>query len=206
MREITTTVHTFDELSETAQQTAVAAIAEKLGGAWWDSNDVDDVRDEMARTLAAQLGTPGHDKHGAADFPGIDGVELVGWSLDRGGEIAVTGTLTRETAPSLPWTDSIEQVDLKGDRVTLVTVVEADRCTCSDVNPWVGHDDGCLYLTPHPTAETDEAAMEQAVHAALSTAWTAGEQAAEYKSSDEAAREWIESSAPEFTEDGTPYL
>lgn len=122
MHEITIQLFDFDELSEPAQARAVDAIRELLAGPWWDSGDIDDLTAVMTSTLAEKLGTPGWDSHGVADFPGIPDVRVVGWDISRGGSIAVTGILTRDNAPTLPWAESIDRVELTGHRSDTTTV------------------------------------------------------------------------------------
>lgn len=187
MRIHETTLYTFDELSEDAQGEALKAVSDKLGGDWWDSNDNDDIREVMTYALAAQLGTPGHENYGCGDFPGIPGIKLDGWDLDRGQRIDVRGIFTPENAPNLPWKHGIAHVVMRPNRH-----VEID----------VHADDETLYVNVAATAAA-VTAMEQAIREALAAAWQAGEKEAEYKSSEEAARDWIESNAPEFEEDGT---
>lgn len=79
MRDIVTTVYPFDELSEEAQAAAVKAVQEKLSGSWWDTSDTEDIGNTIAYAFAGELGTPGVEDHGPADFPGISGVTLEGW-------------------------------------------------------------------------------------------------------------------------------
>jgi hypothetical protein len=204
MRNISTTVYEFSELSETAQTRAVEVIREKLGGAWWDQADNDDVAACMVYELAGLLHSPGYDTKGAADFPGIEGVSLDGWSVDRHQSLAVSGRLDRENAPALPWLSGLDHVTLIGHRQdsTTVDVVVNDECSClaDDGDP---HAEDCLAGVSLDLVGHED--LINAVRGALSKAWTAGEKEAEYKTSEAYARELIEANAYEFTEDGELY-
>lgn len=203
MREVTTRVYRFAELTDAAKERAIESIREKLGGAWWDSGDNDDVRAVMVYTLAEKLRTPGWDTFGVGDFPGVDGVQVDGWDIERHQALAVTGTLTRETAPALPWVDGIDHVALKGHRSdsTTVELVESDPdCTCSPDHYLQPHDPGCPTLADNPATAEQRATLEQAVRDALSAAWSDGEKEAEYKTGEEWARQVADTH--EFTADG----
>jgi hypothetical protein len=213
MREVTTSVttevFTFDELTEEAQAKAVEVVREWLAGPGWDDDDNDAVKNAMVWELAAKLGTPGVHEHGEADFPGIDGVRCDGWSLDRGRLLLLSGALTRDNAPSLPWVEGIAQVELEvhqSDRL-MVTVVDADPdCTCGDVDPWVSsHDEDCPTAQPCPVTDAQRGALERAVRDLISEAWMAGEKEAEGRTSEEFARDEIDAQGYEFTADGQLY-
>lgn len=192
MRIITTTVtvYTFDELSEEAQEKAIEGIREKKSGPWWDSADNDTIGEDILYTFADKIGTPGREKFGVGDFPGITNVELRGWDLDRGQSVSFAGHLTRDNAPALPWVDGMDCVHLVHDR---------------------GYRHGITCTWDYGTEVPDEAitaaedAMEQAIRDAMSDAWKAGNDAMEYMTGEEAARDWIEGNEPEFTEDGELY-
>lgn len=187
MRTITThvTVYRYEELSDEAKQTAVRAISEKLNGPWWDQADNDAISEVIVAALAEALLTPGWNQYGVSDFPGIPGIKLVEWDLERGRLAKFTGTLTRENAPVLPWVAGIDSVLLSNPDIYRSVWVE------------VNDDD----------AVTDEriAAMRTATDAAIESAWQAGRREMDYKESDEYASEWIEANEPEFTEDGSHY-
>lgn len=186
VRTITTsvTVYQFSELTPDAQENAVLHVRELLAGDWWDSSDQDDIQDAMVYTLAERLGSPRWDTHGSVDFPGIATVTVQSWDLGRRQHLAVSGTLTRENAPLLPWVDGITEVDLIAHRYgTQVDVIEDEPDTC-------------------PPRE--RATIEGAVTDALHSAWKAGESETERKTSEEYAREEIEANGREFLEDGTP--
>jgi hypothetical protein len=193
-------VYTLDELEPDARQRAIETIAEKLGGDWWDQHDIDNVNEAIAYALATALGTPGRENWGEADFPGIDGVKLGGWNLDRGSYLTLRGTLTRENAPALPWADGIIEVNLTNGygRDETGIDVETDE---DDLDP-----DNELDLTVvreqcRALADAMETAVEDAMHAAMKV----GREQMEYISSAEAAVEHIEANEREFYEDGTLY-
>lgn len=188
MRTITTftTVYTFDELDEPTQEKAVANIAEKLGGDWWDEHDNNDIRDVMVWTLAEQFGAPGHLDYGVSDYPGIPGITIVGWDLDRGQSLTLSGTITRENAPKLPWVDGLDAIEVEAKRDHNTYTRVSDTLTCEQVDALGAN-------------------MVQAVRDSVSAAWKAGYGEMGYKSSEEHAREWIDGNEPEFTADGELY-
>jgi hypothetical protein len=179
-------VYTLDELEPAAREKAVEGIAEKLGGDWWDSSDVEDVSDVLVYTLAEQFGTPGREKYGVGDFPGIPGVELRSWDLDRADYAALSGTLDRENAPALPWAAGIEVVSLTEGRDFTMIVVEFDD-TLTDDDVTLAND-----------------AMEEAIHNAIHEAKRYGRAEIEHKT----GAEWAEevASGYEFHADGTLYV
>jgi len=182
------TVYTLDELEPAAQERAVETVREKLGGDWWDSHNIEAVGEVMVYTFAEKIGTPGREEWGVADFPGIDGIKLDGWDLDRGQTILFSGTLTRENAPALPWLDGIVSVELNARRDYVdVDVIESD-------DPEVRN-----------TTREESRAMREAVETAMHAAWIAGEAEAEYITSAENAREDIEANERRFLADGTLY-
>lgn len=181
-------VYQLGELEEHAREKAIEAIAEKLGGDWWDSDDIDDVSDVIRYTLANEFGTPGHGDYGVADFPGIDGVKLDGWDLDRGSYVLLRGTLTRENAPRLPWTNGAVEVDLAAGRNGTSISVEFDTSLTDD------------------DLELINDQIEDAVRAAMHAALKSGRKEMEYKTSAEYAKEAIEANGYEFLKDGTPYF
>ena len=204
MKTITTTVTVYDfaELADAAKTRAIEIIRQRLNDGW-DSADNDDIRDVMTATLAEKIGTPGVMDHGVADFPGIDGVTIDGWSLDRHQSLAVSGILTRDNAPNLPWREGIDHVTLSSgfqDQSTRVQVeLFEPECTCPDVDQLLEHLDDCP--VPKPVEGEDE--IEQAVRDALSEAWSAGEKEGEYKTGEEWARQVADDH--QFTEDGEIY-
>lgn len=204
MREIkpeSFTVYTLDELSPSAREKAISAIAEKLGGAWWDSADIDDISDMIRYTLANAFGVPGHDNYGEADFPGIPGVELDGWDLDRGGSVALRGTLTRENAPRLPWADGIVEVRLTTVRSGNYTSVDIETDE-DELDPANELDLTVARERCGELADAMEEAIENAMHAALKS----GREEMEYRTSVEYAEQEILANEREFLADGTPYF
>lgn len=209
MREITTTtkVYKLDELSPDVQTKAVEAVQAMLHKTW-DDADNDQVRETIVWELAAKLHAPGYDTYGPGDFPGIDGVTIDGWSLDRTQSLAVSGRLDRVNAPALPWVDGIECIELSSRRSasTMVNPVDADAgCTCSA--DWTEHDPDnadCASLAAGPT-DAQRDTLAQAVYNAVSAAWSAGEKEAEYMTGEERAREYATGNDREFTEDGELY-
>jgi hypothetical protein len=190
-------VFSLDELSEDAQERAVEAIAAKLGGDWWDSDDNDDISNVIVYALAEKLGAPGWDFYGVGDFPGISGVKLEEW--DDRGRIGVRGGLDRENAPALPWADGVVEARL--------TPVGFGR---TEVDIHVDEDE----LDPEQErdltvvrAECQEraAVVAQAIEEALSEALSAGHREIEYKTSEQYAREHIEANGLEFLADGSLY-
>ena len=209
MRTITTTVtvYTFDELSEAAQKKAVETIAAKLGGEWWDQHDNDAISEVIRFSLAHEIGTPGVEQWGIGDFPGIDGVTLDGWDLERGQSIALNGKLTRANAPKLPWVEGIESIDMDAKRDhTYYTVLDSEpECACTRLGYIAPHDDGCPINVPNPATDAQRRALIEAAKDAARKAWQAGYDEAEYKSGEEHAREWIDGNEREFTADGSLY-
>ena len=179
---------TLAELEPSARGKAIAAIAERLSGAWWDSHDNDDISDVIRYALACEFGTPGHDAYGEGDFPGIPGVKLDGWSLDRGSCVVLTGTLTRDNAPRLPWVEGLVEVSLTAGRDSTSIVAEFDDVlTADDIEL---------------ASDAMECAVRDAMHAALSS----GRDEMEYKTGPEYAESLIEDNGYEFLADGTPWF
>lgn len=206
MREVTTRVYTFDELAPAAQERAIEATREMLARTW-DGHDNEDISNVLTCTLAEKFGTPGWDTFGVADFPGIDGVRIDGWSLDERQALGVTGSLDRVNAPALPWVDSVDSVVLhssRQDRITNIEVMAADpACTCPPSLDWSVHEDECPVVADSTVTDEQRNALEQAVRDALSAAWTAAEKEGDYKTGEEYAREVA--ADREFTEDGELY-
>lgn len=175
----------FAELSDEAKGRAVEVVAGKLGGDWWDSGDVENVSEAILFKLAEIFQSPGWDKFGPGDFPGIDGVALQGWDVDRG-EIQVSGELNRSNAPALPWSDAVGDAHLESSPYgTNVGVTEGDE----DL-PEGAQRVACL-------------ALGDVIRAALEDALAAGREQSEYIGSEENARDYIEGSDPDFNEDGS---
>lgn len=192
MREITTpafAVFTLDELDTDARERAIETVSGKLTGDWWDSNDNDEIALAMVFALAGVLGTPGRDRFGEGDFPGIDGVALDAWDLDRADMISVSGWLTRLNAPRLPWIDAIDTVLLTGQRWGTGMDVRAD----DDVE------------IRESELDAASVAMRAALARALEVAKQAGRDQLTYVGSAEYAEEHIQSNGLEFHADGGLY-
>lgn len=225
---------TFDELSDQAKATAVESIAEKLGGDWWDSDDIERVSRTIVYKLGEVLTSPGWDTFGEGDFPGVAGVTLDGWDIERGQHVALNGDLTRENAPSLPWADGVASISLTALRHgTLVSAAHADVAficaQCGQESVWEaaftgpglhhtidvsgGTIDDEVSDADHvptfpgglPDLEARCETVKDAVRDAMSAALTAGRAEADYIGSAENAQEWIDSNAPAFNEDGTVF-
>lgn len=190
MREVKINVYAFSELSEKAQERAVEVLQEKLDGLWWDSSDNDDVRDVMIFSFAEKVQAPGWDTYGPADFPGVTGVTVEGWDLERG--LGLQGALDRKNAPALPWVEGVDLVTLtpgRGSDATAVTIVVIEKLDCDDHAAGVSDD--------------QRSALAQFVSDAVSDAFADGKREYEYKTGAEYARECAKDH--EFTEDGDLY-
>lgn len=187
----TYTTYSFEELSEEAQARAVGEIRERLGGEWWDSYDTDSIGEIMLYVLAEKLRSPGWDTYGPGDFPGIDALTVDSWDLDRGESYNLSGTLTRENAPALPWPE-----DAGYARIGRTNI----EWTCDYRDLW--------YADSYPEWMLDRdrpdcVAFWDAWDSAVSDAIAAGREEVEYQSSEERAGQYIECNAPEFDEDGS---
>jgi hypothetical protein len=179
-RDITFKVYKYDELSDKAKERAVECVSEKLNGPWWDQHNIDDITNAITYGLADALKTPGREEYGEADYPGIKGIKVEEWDMSRGQEIKVKGSLTRDNAPGLPWTDSIDSVSLNDPDYGPVRVWDADEDAPAEA----------------------VTAMKEAVENAIHAAWKAGRTEMDYHESEEYAKDWINGNQPEFTEDG----
>jgi hypothetical protein len=184
MRTITTTVYSYEELSDSAKTVAVEQLQGRLAGPWWDSHDTDAIAEVMVYTLAEMFRTPGWDTYGCADFPGIPAVKLDAWDLDQRRYLALRGHLDRDNAPELPWMDGIHSVTLTAEwHNTRADVVDSD----DDSDP----------------TDDQRAAITEAITDAIHAALRAGEVELEYKTSTEYAREIAANY--EYTDDGHLY-
>jgi hypothetical protein len=191
-------VYKLDELEPDARQRAIEGVAGKLGGDWWDSADTDDISDVIRWTLAEKFGTPGYDQYGVGDFPGIPGVTLAEWDLERSEHLGLTGVLDRENAPALPWAAGVEDVVLSSARYGTDIDVRWDE---DALDPDQERD-----LTVVRAECLEQAgAVRAAVETAISEAISAGRAEMEYKTSAEYAKQWIEANETEFLADGTLY-
>jgi hypothetical protein len=187
MREITNSfkVYQLDELEPSSRQRAIDTVRERLAGDWWDQDNIEDIGNTITYAFAERLAAPGWDTYGEADFPGIDGVTQDGWDLGRGQYVLFRGTLTRENAPALPWTDDVFAVHLERDR--------------DHTHVWVAAED--IEGEQMSTAGR----MKDAVSAAMYEALKAGERQLEHLGSEENALGDIEANEREFHEDGRLY-
>jgi hypothetical protein len=203
-----TTVYALDELSPEARAKAVEDFAAKLGGEWWDSHDAERVSETIVYDLAARLEAPGWDRWGVGDFPGIDGVKLTGWDIERGQSVMFDGRLTRANAPALPWVEGIDAIELDAKRdYTSVSVEESEPvCTCTGDVSWLApHLDDCPSNVPNPSTPEQHRTLVEAVKDAMHGAWKAGRDEGEYISSEENAVQCIEANEHRFLEDGSLY-
>lgn len=178
------TSFTLAELSEENRQKAIEAMAALLSGDWWDQGDNDDIGDTITYVFAEHLKTPGWDTFGVGDFPGIEGVKLAEWDLDRAQMVKFTGQLNRDNAPALPWVETIESVSLN-DRESIYAVQVNEN-----------------YDVEAELTDADIDAVVEAVEAAINEARSAGNKEIGYKQSKEYAKDYIEGTGQEFTEDG----
>jgi hypothetical protein len=192
-------VYHLDELEPAAREKAIEDMAARLGGEWWDQDDNDDIRDVMVYMLAGQLRSPGWDKYGAGDFPGINGVTMASWDLDRGQSLGLRGVLTRENAPALPWAAGVTQVELSTNWGGTTIDVEWDE---DALDPDQQQD----LTVVREQCQQQAVRVEEAVEAAIEAALAAGIKEAEYKGSAEYAEEHIEANGHEFLADGTLWL
>ncbi len=202
-----TTVYTLDELDPQVREKAVENVRNLLGGAWWDQSDDDDLARVIVYTLAEKFGTAGWDTSGVGDFPGIPGIKLDGWDMQRGQYIVLNGRLTRDNAPALPWVTGLGAVDLEAQRDhTYLSVENEDpECICPSALWAQGHQDCCPGAADNPATEDERAALIQAVREAMADAWKAAYAEMEYKTSTEYAEEDIDANDREFLADGTLY-
>lgn len=190
MRQVNFPVYSYDELNDKAKIKAAEEIRDKLNGPWWDSSNVDEMKAEITYGLAEALKSPGWDTFGRGGFPGIDGVTVTGYDLERGQSIDVEGTLTPANAPRLPWVEGMVSVALNDPDCGPLFVEWED-----------GHEDGVETAASY-AAET---AMKEAIRNAMQLAWRMGRDEMDYIEGTEYAVEWIEGNNPEFHADGRFY-
>jgi hypothetical protein len=184
----TTTTYCWSELSTHAQDKAIEQIRELLAGAWWDESDNEDIAATMLYALADAFQSPGYDTHGEADFPGIEGLKVESWNLDRN-EYNLSGCLTPATAPALPWPEKAKQFVFKSHGSGAYVEVEATE------GEWVAWEDQI-----DPPAEFDNA-----INDAVAKALEAGQTEYDYKTGEEWARQRCEEDTDEFYDDGSLY-
>lgn len=167
---------------------AFEAACQAIVQATWEDSTKESINEDMVYAFAEQIGEPDREKYGEADYPGVPGVKLEGWDLDRGQHVAMSGTLTRENAPALPWHESISEVALRSVR--------------HGTDLWPRESDEAIDFDLAIVVQAKEA-LEQAVQDALNEALAAGNRAEDSSREEEylldlaAANEW------EFTETGS---
>lgn len=194
MREVTTTrrFYAFDELSEEAQEHALEEIREREY--LWACEEPDHLAETILYSIADSFKAPGFDTYGSGDFPGIRGMELAEWDVDRR-TCSIEGTLTPETAPALPW-----PADCGYARFGRV---EAEW-TGNHRGLWLVDEDGAA-LYPEWMADEDREDVQafwEKVDEAMGEAMSAAYQELEYLCGEECARERIADMGEDFTETG----
>lgn len=161
--------------------------------AMWESGSTgESVAETILYAFAQQIGEPTVEKHGVGDYPGVPGVTLDGWDLERGSFLALRGTLTRDNAPALPWDEHndalIDHIDLRSVRDgTDVYVAESDAAWDVDVT----------------VVRQSQDTLEQAVRDAIGAALSAGRLAAEDVEDEDYLLDLAEANEWEFTETGS---
>lgn len=191
--------YTFDELSDEAKQKAVATIAGKLSGDWWDSADNESVAEAISYGFASAVGFA--TDTGAAH----SGIKLDEWSCGymQSDSVVFVGSLTRDNAPALPWVDGIASVTLdRGESFRGVWfVMDEPECIC---DPYAAREPDCeAHDQTNQVPESAVTAMREAIESAIGEAHQAGYREVEYKGSEEYAREWIDGNNPDFNKDGS---
>lgn len=190
MRVVTHTVtyYTLPELKEHHPRGFEQAL-ENLDRMLWDDGSArESVGEVITYMFAEKIGEPGREQYGEGDYPGVPGVKVTGWELERGGYLALEGALTRRNAPDLPWIDQITEVRLlSASRMGTVIDVRED-----DETPYHGEPELTIVLEQ----------MERAVQDAMGEALSAGQQEAIDLAGEEHLLELAEANDWEFTEDG----
>ena len=190
MRVETTTreLFTLDELGETARQEAIEAMAGRVDE-WTEASDLASI---IVYGIAEALKSPGWDTYGSGDFPGVDGLELREWDVERL-EITARGSLTRETAPALPW--------------GMFTEYQFHTSRC-DPHAAYDDEDGYSVKVGNFAGTDDERAalgiLEQSIREALHDGIVAARDELEYLCSEAAIVDECEANEQEFTVDGRP--
>ena len=122
------------------------------------------------------------------------GVELAEWSIDRNGRdyLQLDGTLTRETAPKLPWPDDVGYLRLgRTNR----------EWTGDDRDAWLIDTETGEALYPEWMADRDRedvVALFDALDDVIRDAVAAGCAEYDYLCSEEHAADWLEANDPEL--------
>lgn len=159
---------------------------------WNDGVHTEGVAESIRYAFGGAVKAPGWDTFGEGDFPGVQGVELHGWDLERGSFVEFVGTLTRENAPGLPWHGWLEEVLLTGTRWG--TSIRVDPSMDA---PYIGWD-----TVAPPELKDVVDAMQSAVRDALNDALSAGQKQAEWYSSEEYIDETAQANGYEFDTNG----
>jgi len=190
MRVETTTRELFalDELGDTARQEAIEAMANRV----YEWTEASDLACTIVYAIAAALKSPGWDTYGSGDFPGVDGLELWEWDVERL-EITARGSLTRESAPALPW-GMFTVFHFESPSREAHAGNQGEDGYWTDAGNWSDHGPECHAF----------GILEQAIREALHDGIVAARDELEYLCSEAAIVEDCEANEQEFTEDGRP--
>ncbi len=180
------TVYTPAELPAEIRDRAIENVRDLLSNSW-DEADTEAVAAEIIAALGTALGTPGA---GRDELTAVPGVKLDGWDVEtRHESVLLTGTLTRENAPNLPWVDGLTSADLEAHR--------------DFTRVWVNTENRGMYF--HTQMDGPSTTMTTAVQDAIRTAGKAGHEEMEYKTSTEYATDYATDAEYEFHADGSIY-
>jgi hypothetical protein len=190
---------TLAELKAREDQAAYEAARATLDVALWDDDvHTESIGETIRYAFAGALKSPGWDTYGEGDFPGIDQVTLAGWDLGRGAYVSLSGTLTPENAPALPWHPWIESVTLTANRHG--TAIFANDSDDAPYVPWQTPESGPSPQVRELTDVRDK--IVRAVWEALNEALAGAQRQAEYYSSQEYLDETAEANGYEFDTNG----
>lgn len=193
----TVTYYTLAELKEHHPNGYERAL-DKLRTSLWEDGQRESVSEDITYEFGQRVGDTTVERYGTGDYPGVDGVELKGWDLERGSYVAFAGTLTPENSPALPWHDWLEQVDLRAGRsYTENNVVDSEN---APYIPWNKRETD--YDEDQRALVQIRDAMRDAIDAALSEALASGQRAAEHLESEENLLELAQANEWEFDEHG----
>jgi hypothetical protein len=193
------TYYTLAELKEhhpNGYERAMDALRSIL----WEDSQRESVSDDIAYEFARRVGEPTVDRYGEGDYPGVPGVGLKGWDLERGSYVAFAGTLEREHCPGLPWDETgwLDVVRLTaGQHGTGIEVVSSEE----DDVPYIGWHERTFTEDQQRLFDMRQA-MADAVQDALSEALASGQRAAEAMSGEEYLLETAEANEWEFDAHG----